>query len=844
MVATLPRCIVALVVAVLTLLTVPATGAGQAVVVRGTVLRHGDGVPVERAQVSVVGTAAVAVTGPTGRFVLHEVPVGAHVLRVVRVGYLPREERIVVASGVQPELALTLEETTVSLAELIVTAVSRLPERLVAAPGAVTQLDPASARDLAISGQPALALATLPGVNLVQSDVQDFNVNARGFNTSFNRRVLVLQDGRDLAIAFTGSQEWLALGATIEDMAKVEFVRGPSAALYGANAFSGVLNLTTPAARETIGSRLSVGGGDRSTLRADARHAGVFGGGRWGYRLAGGYQRNEAWAMSRTDPGDLAREYSVATDSAVVHPFPGFELRPLNGQDKAEPPGVPGPATGTPDPVIGAYGSGRLDYYATGGAVLTVEGGQSVTRNATLIGSAARFQISRSLRPWARVAWADERFHVMAYYSGRDGDAQQNLAAGTESLDRSHLLHLEAQGNRHFAADRGRLVLGGSVRRSAVNTEGTLLDPRFDDRADHFTSGYAQVEYDVHPSVHVVVAGRFDASSLYHDQFSPKAAVVFTPTSAHAFRASVGRAFQMPNTLDYFVALPAGPPADFTAIESALRASPLAGALDGVPVGALFTTSDAVPLLALGNPDLDVEHVTSWELGYKGTWGRVFVEVAGYYSRMNRFVTDVLPGVNPRYAPWTAPDAVPAADRDAVVAAVRQLLTDAGQGLAASALTRLEDGRTAMVLSIGNAGRATVRGVELEATWQATPELTLHGNLALFGFHLEPGSFVAGDVVLPNTPERTGNVVLSYRGRGGLDLGASVHLTSAHAWAAGTFVGPVPSTETVNATASQALGPGVRIQVAITNLLDQRRYHQFGGTVIGRRILGGMQFRF
>ena len=116
-------------------------------------------------------------------------------------------------------------------------------------------------------------------------------------------------------------------------------------------------------------------------------------------------------------------------------------------------------------PVTGAYGSGRLDYYAPSGAVFTAEAGTAVASNATLLGSAARFQITESQRPWARLAWAAESYHLMAWYSGRTGSDQHNLAAGTTSIDRSHTLHIEGQVNRKFSADRGRSWL---ARRGAA----------------------------------------------------------------------------------------------------------------------------------------------------------------------------------------------------------------------------------------------------------------------------------------------------------------------------------------------------------------------------------------
>jgi outer membrane receptor protein involved in Fe transport len=154
--------------------------------------------------------------------------------------------------------------------------------------------------------------------------MNDFNVNARGFNSTLNRRVLVLQDGRDLAIAFLASQEWNAMAVPTDEISKMELVRGPGSALYGANAFFGVLNITTPTAREVVGTKLTLGGGlleprrqngDKFTgtsLRGDIRHAGVVMNGGLGYRLNAGYNECDTWTQSRTstDCMDLRREYA------------------------------------------------------------------------------------------------------------------------------------------------------------------------------------------------------------------------------------------------------------------------------------------------------------------------------------------------------------------------------------------------------------------------------------------------------------------------------------------------------------------------------------------------------
>ena len=69
----------------------------------------------------------------------------------------------------------------------------------------------------------------------------------RGFNDPFNRRVLTLVDGRDVSMPSLGTQEWAAIGFPLDDLESAELIRGPGSALYGTDAFNGVLDLITRA---------------------------------------------------------------------------------------------------------------------------------------------------------------------------------------------------------------------------------------------------------------------------------------------------------------------------------------------------------------------------------------------------------------------------------------------------------------------------------------------------------------------------------------------------------------------------------------------------------------------
>ncbi len=226
------RCVAGLTAIVIFLAIPQALTAQETGTVQGTVTQADDGGPLRGVIVSVRGTGISAVTDRDGRYTLNRVPAGPRTIVVRWLGYRTREVAVTVTAGQTATADAALEPQPVTLSEVIVEGVSRAPERVVEAPAAVSVVDPAVARDFAVTGQAPLAVAKLPGSDVVQSGVNDFNVNVRGFNSSLNRRVLVLMDGRDLAIAFLGSQEWPALSASLDDLGRIEMVRGPGSALY------------------------------------------------------------------------------------------------------------------------------------------------------------------------------------------------------------------------------------------------------------------------------------------------------------------------------------------------------------------------------------------------------------------------------------------------------------------------------------------------------------------------------------------------------------------------------------------------------------------------------------
>lgn len=655
-------------VRILTLLALAALlGAGSAVAqstatIRGTVTRLGDGEAIPGVQITVAGTGLATATNTQGRYVLQRVPAGEQVIVFRWPGYAP-VERTITASG-EMTLDVQLEAVPVSLADITVSAASREPERIVEAPAAVTAIEPRVLQATAPTGQAPLALAQAPGVDLVQSGVNDFNINARGFNSSLNRRVLTLLDGRDLAIAFLGSQEWNTLPVALDELRGMELVRGPGSALYGANAFAGVINLTTLSPRESPGGKVSLSGGELESLKLDGRWAGVFGEGRWGVRVNGGWSSNDTWTRSRTlvDRTAMQQEYAEAIEGTdiVVPLMSSPEVRALNGQtcggDDERCATLDRTPQGDRDPITAMYGSARLDRYLDNGGVITLESGASQVENEVLVTGIGRVQVTKGFKPYARLAYNSDRLNVIGYWNRRDSkEPQWAMASGVELLEKSDIFHVEAQGNTGFASDAGRLILGTSFRQYNVNTFGTLMRPEDDDRHDKLYSVFGQVEYRVTDQIRIVGAARYDEGDLFEGQFSPKGGIVFSPNEDHAFRFTVNRAFQTPNYSEFFLRVAAGAPQNFSALETGLRAHPQLGpALAGVPDGTLFTNSAMVPVYARGNAALDVEKTIGYELGWKGVLSsRVYVTVDAYQNNIKDFVTDLLPGINPAFAYWT-----------------------------------------------------------------------------------------------------------------------------------------------------------------------------------------------
>lgn len=792
------------VVASLFLLGAGMAFAQEAGRIKGKVARE-DGTALGGVSVRIQDLDQVALTDSSGSYVFEGVAPGTYTLVFSLVENETTEPDVTVAAGETRTVDKTVD-WDVSFAETItVTSVSRRAERVTEAPASVTVISAEEIAREAPSGQVPKLIEFAPGVDFTQSGLYDINFNTRGFNSSLNRRILTLIDGRDPAVPFLGSQEWAAVSFPMDELSSVELVRGPGSALYGANAFNGVLNMTTKSPRGSEGGKIRLTAGELGTARADLRYAGSLGTDTY-WKLVGGYQQSDDFTRSR----NVTSEYSTICASTTQTNCLRREAVPLR-LTEAE---------------IG-FGGLRFDHYFTDNRVLTVEGGTASIEGPTFVTGIGRVQVTDVQRPWVRANLNTARWNFLGYYDQRKAEDQVALASGALLFEDSSNLHGEIQGNLPFANDKGFLVGGIAYHEQEVDTANdagfqTLMDSA---KKEDQQAAFAQIEYNFTSKLKAVVAARVDESTLHDTQFSPKGSLVFAATPHNTFRFTYNEAFQVPNYSEFFLRAPAGAPITaFTPLENAL-----APFLGGQTLGLR-----SIPILARGNPNLEVEEITSYELGYSGIFGSKFYLTVDYYqSEVENFVTDLLPGVNPQFAGYTPPSFLPGPVAAQVLGTLR-----AGLGPNFAGLTTI-NGLPALVFSYANAGVVDTEGLDVAFNYYVSNRWVADFSYSWFDFEVKEQN--ERDQLLPNAPENKLSAGLSYVGER-FNTSVKYRWVDDFPWAAGIFVGEVPSYNLVDLSAGYRLNDNWEIGVDISNLLDEEHWQAFGGDLLSRRALGYVAF--
>ena len=170
--------------------------------------------------------------------------------------------------------------TQMSLEDLlkleVTTTIGKRVQKISRTPAAVYVI---SAEDIERAGITSVpeALRLAPGVEVAQIDGSTWAISIRGFNSLFSNKLLVLVDGRTVYSTIYTQVFWTVQDLPLDEVERIEVIRGPGAAIWGANAVNGVINIVTRSARETQGARLTVEGGSHDQVVADARYGGLVG---------------------------------------------------------------------------------------------------------------------------------------------------------------------------------------------------------------------------------------------------------------------------------------------------------------------------------------------------------------------------------------------------------------------------------------------------------------------------------------------------------------------------------------------------------------------------------------
>ncbi len=455
-----------------------------------------------------------------------DVPVGAHVVRVSRAGFRAHEEEILVVQGERVALDVRLRSAQE------ITAATRTARTIEQAPASVSVI---SREEIRAFGYQTVydALAATRGV-FQTHDLTYASLGIRGFGRpgDYGNRVLSTIDGHTmnddlLGASYIGND----LTSDLYDVQQIEVVRGPGSALYGTNAFFGVLNVVTADDEALPRPHIAFTADGGRTARArvgagvgDARRGGWFGLG--GFGAQGGDYQFPEWE------GDAPGGLSQRADGAFGGTF----------QAKAW----------FDDVTVQAYFNGRRKRIPTG-AFETLLGDPRAATTDLRSFVEVRWEpaLSERVRLYTR-AYNDFYAYMGDYPYGRDivtSDRWTGAWAGVEPrlvASPTDWLELTAGAEARFyyhARLLGFDQTGGSEER--------YLDER---PTQQVYAGYLLGEARAGDFLRVSVGGRYDHFTLERTggAFSPRAAVIWSPGEHDVIKVVGGTAFRAPSPYEWF----------------------------------------------------------------------------------------------------------------------------------------------------------------------------------------------------------------------------------------------------------------------------------------------------
>ncbi len=469
----------------------------------------------------------------------------------------------------------------------VVLSVSRMSQPLNEAPAAVTVIDQEMIRASGFRDIPDL-LRLVPGFSVAYTRDNTWGVGYHGLADAFSRRMQVLVDGRSIYSAAFGAVQWQELPLAIDDIERIEVVRGPNAATYGANAFLAVINIISKEAAQVQGGFASLQYGEQGMAGLTLRHGGADGD--LAYRLTFSAQnrdRFETDALIRRPPVPV--KLFEETRTYLVNGRADYRVSARD--DISAQFGL----------AIGDWQSGRMFPLNPLDPELLLEPRQQDIRNGYV-------QLK-----FRRVESADREWMVQFYHSRHKVDASATLTLpglivnGDQDALQTRT-NLEFQANNRLA-DTLRMAWGGEVRRDAV--ESSLYFNGDDTHDGVLGRVYANLEWQARPDL--LLHGGAMLEHHYDTGFdiSPRIALNYTFAPEHTLRLSASQAYRTPTFLE----------------------------AEGNYV---YDTTLGVPLDVISIPaaDLEPERIRSYEIGYVGQFKpwQLQVDARLFHDRVDDYI--------------------------------------------------------------------------------------------------------------------------------------------------------------------------------------------------------------
>jgi iron complex outermembrane receptor protein len=396
--------------------------------------------------------------------------------------------------------------TSLSVDDLMnveVTSVSRRGQKLSDTAAAVFVI---TQDDIQRSGATSIPeiLRIVPGLDVARLTGNSWAISARGSNGQFSNKLLVMIDGRSVYTPLFAGVFWDVQDTLIEDIDRIEVIRGPGGTLWGANAVNGIINIITKHAIETQGRLISVGGGDIDGSSASARYGGSLG--------RDGHYRVYGKSFDRPD--------------SVGGATPALDAWALN------------------------RAGFRADWTSRRGDTFTAQG--DLYRGTAVNGGGpvdpANPYDSRATS--TRVSGQDLQFLWKSVQSSRSDTTLQAYLDDSARRDPALLLDrrtLDIDFSQHLKlGSRNDTVWGAGYHRSHDHVDGPGFQLVRDSNVDATASAFVQDEIAVAPALRVIVGTKVQYDKTSNVQFQPTLRLLFKVNQRQTIWAAATSAIRTP----------------------------------------------------------------------------------------------------------------------------------------------------------------------------------------------------------------------------------------------------------------------------------------------------------